>query len=93
MSLPRYLLLVFAGFCIYFLGVIWLLGGPHAAVGDEAEHLWWRMPIMAAAMTGVMSKWAAQTPPDDRLSLGSYRNANLMLAGILGVTFVALLTI
>jgi len=90
-SLPRYLLFVFLGFCLYFLAVVWLLGGPQAALGDEAVHLWWRTPIMAAAMTGVMSRWAAKTPPDERVNLRSYRDSNLMLAVIVGATFIALL--
>jgi hypothetical protein len=91
MSLPRYLLIVFLGFCFYFLAVVWLLGGPQAALGDEAAHMWWRTPIMAAAMTGVMSKWARETPPDERHSLHSYRSSNVMLACIVGATFIALL--
>ena len=91
MSLPRYLFFVFLGFCFYFLAVVWLLGGPQAALGGEAVHMWWRTPVMAAAMTGVMSRWAAKTPPDERLSFRSYRGSNLMLAGIVGATFVALL--
>ena len=93
MSLPRYLLIVFLGFCFYFLAVVWLLGGPQAALGDESVHMWWRTPIMAAAMTGVMTRWAARTPPDERRSLYSYRSSNIMLACMLGATFFALLMI
>jgi len=93
MSLPRYLLFVFLGFCFYFLAVVWLLGGPQAALGDEAVHFWWGMPIAAAAMTGVMSRWAAKTPPDERLSLRSYRGSNLMLGCLAGATLIALLTL
>ncbi len=93
MSLTHYLLFVFLGFCFYFLGVIWLLGGPQAAVGDEAVHLWWRTPIMAAAGTGFISRWAAKTPPAERLNLRSYRSSNLMLVCLVGATFIALLTL
>ena len=93
MSLVHYLLLVFLGFCFFFLAIIWLLGGPQAALGSEAMHMWWKIPLGAAAMTGMISKWAAKTPRDERLSLRSYRDSNFMLLCLAGATFIALLVL
>ena len=69
-----------------------MLGGPQEALGAEAENMWWKMPILAAAMTGVMSRWAAKTPPEERFGFTSYRAANLMLAIITAVTISAYFT-
>src|SRR5918997_6876047 len=89
-SMTRYLAAYYLIWLGFFFAVILLLGGPTAAVGSEAKHLIWRLPVGAAVMLAFQSRFAQLTPVEQRTTFWSYRQANLTFAAIVAVTLVAI---
>jgi len=92
-SIIRYLAAFYFIWLGYFVAVILLLGGPIAAVGSEAKHLVWRIPVMAAVMSTFQLRFAKWTPIEKRTDFWSYKAANLTFAGLVAVTLVCIVTL
>jgi hypothetical protein len=92
-SLMRYLAAFYLIWLGFFVAVIMLLGGPTAAVGSEAKHLTWRIPIGAAVTLAFQSRFALWTPVEQRTTFLSYRPANLIFVAIVAVTLFLIVTL
>lgn len=92
-SIARYLAAFYLIWLGFFVAIIILLGGPMTAVGSEAKHLVWRLPLGAAAMLACHLRFALWTPVDQRTNFWSYKPANLAFAVVVAVTLVAFVTL
>jgi hypothetical protein len=92
-SIARYLAAFYFIWLGFFGAVIMLLGGPTVAVGTEAKHLIWRIPLGAAAMLACHSRFARWTPVEQRTNFWSYKPANLTFAVIAAAILVAFATL
>jgi hypothetical protein len=88
----RYLLTFYAIWLGFFLTVILLVGGP-AWIDERATDLVWQIPVGSAAMMSFQYRFALKTPSEARRNFWSYRFANLMFAGVVVITLVAVLTV
>lgn len=70
-----------------------LLGGPYEAVGSDANHLVWRLPVGAVVMLACHSRFARQTPVEQRFNFWSYKPANLAFAAVVMASLVAIVTL
>jgi len=92
-SIRAYLAIVFGIYLGYFAGIVMILGGPQAAMGDAAGNFLFKLPLGAAAMTLATWKFARETPPESRTGFWSFRSANFSIALLFAVTVVMLISV
>ena len=90
MSIRSYLAIMFCLFLSFFVGVVYLLGGPQIAAYQTPGQLLPKLPVGAAVMTAVTFRLANDTPPERRTGFWAYRDANIALACIVILTAIGL---